>query len=161
MSNDINKIALMSGKLNGTKTFLSVLERKENLDDKEMFLKQFANLRLKFDINNEVIYINDDQDFNEHISNIENSEYASIYTNNSFNRLYLTVDNKKTYIIRMNKVSNSNISKFISKDKPVKFSLNSFNFIKWCVSRKIEMKNIYDIPIYIKILTNEVDPLNT
>lgn len=158
MCNDLAKIALMSGKLTGTKTLKSILDEKVDLDNVEMFLKKFINLKLDFDINEEAIYINDDQDFLEHINNIEKSEYISIYPNDTFTRLYMTVDDKKTYIIRINKVSSSIIAKFISKEQPIKFSLNSFNFIKWCVAQQIDMRNIYDIPTYIKILTNEVDP---
>lgn len=161
MSEDLNKIALMSGKLNGTKTLEYVLENIENPDEVECFLKQFTNLKIIFDVSNEPIYINDDQDFLEHLNEIENSEYISIYTNENFSRLYITIDMKRTYIIRINKVNSNIIAKFISKEKPVKFSLNSFNFIKWCVAQKIDMRNIYDIPTYIKILTNEVDPFKT
>ena len=64
-------------------------------------------------------------------------------------------------LMRLNKLSSNNIAKFISMEQPIKFSLSSFNFIKWCVSKKIDMRNIYDIPTYIKILTNEVDPFKT
>lgn len=161
MSNDLNKIALMSGKLTGTKTLESTLTEIDNPDDIEMFLNKFINLKMDFSISNDVIYINDDQDFLEYIDNIESSKYISIYPNESFSRLYITTDDKKTYIIRINKVSSIIIGKFISKENPIKFSLNSFNFIKWCVSQKIDMRNIYDIPTYIKILTNEVDPFKS
>lgn len=161
MSEEGNKIALMSGKLSGTKTLSYVLENVQNPDEIEKFLKEFIKLKIHFDVSNEPIYINDDQDFLEHLNEIENSEYISIYTNESFNRLYITIDRKRTYIIRINKVNSNIIAKFISKEKPVKFSLNSFNFIKWCVMQKIDMRNIYDIPTYIKILTNEVDPFKT
>lgn len=161
MSNDLNKIALMSGRLTGKRTLKTELEQIENPDFIETFLKEFVNLKLDFCINNEVIYINDDQDFLEHVDDIEQSEYISIYPNETFSRLYVTADAKKTYIIRINKVSSAIIGKFISKEQPIKFSLNSFNFIKWCVTQKIDMRNIYDIPTYIKILTNEVDPFKS
>ncbi|MBQ9314424.1 MAG: hypothetical protein IJ220_05445 [Clostridia bacterium] len=161
MSEDLSKIALMSGKLSGTKTLDFVLENLEEPDEVESFLKSFIKLKIDFDVSNEPVYINDDQDFLEHLNEIENSEYISIYANENFSRLYITVDVKKTYIIRINKVNSNIIAKFISKEKPIKFSLNSFNFIKWCVTQKIDMRNIYDIPTYIKILTNEVDPFKT
>lgn len=161
MVNDLNKIALMSGKLSGTRTLERVFEEKESLDEIESFLKEFVNLKINFDADNEVIYINDDQDFLLHINSIESSEYISIYANKAFTRLYITLANKKTYIVRINKVSSAIIGKIISKEKPIKFSLNSFNIIKWCVAQNIEMKNVYDIPTYIKILTNEVDPFKT
>ena len=60
----------MSGKLNGTKTLKNVLSEKENPDDIEKFLLQFINLKLEYNTDNEVIYINDDQEFEEHIKNI-------------------------------------------------------------------------------------------
>lgn len=159
--NDISKIALLSGKLNGTKTFGAVLDEKENLDNIELFLKELYDLKISFDMDNEVIYINDDQDFLGHIESIGKSQFISIYTNDILSRLYITTDERKTFVIRMNKVSSAIIAKFISEETPIKFSLNSFNFIKWCVKQKIDMGNIYDIPTYIKILTNEVDPFKS
>ena len=161
MVEEINKIALMSGKLNGTKTIETVLNTKENLDNVELFLKDLISLKLNFDISNEPIYINDDQDFLEYLNEIESSEWISLYVNQTFTRLYITIDGSKTFIIRINKVNSNIIGKFISKDSPTKFSLNSFNFIKWCVSQKIDMRNLYDIPTYLKILTNEVDPFKS
>jgi len=158
MAEEQNKIAFISGKLNGTKTLADVFDQIETPDEIEMFLKQFIHLKLEFNVLNEPTYINDDQDFLEHLNEIETSEYISIYMNDNFNRIYLTVDQKKTYIIRINKVNSNIVAKFISKEKPIKFSLNSFQFIKWCVAQKIDMRNIYDIPTYIKILSNEVDP---
>lgn len=161
MSETLNKIVLTSGRLNGAKTLEFVLNNIENPDDIEQFLKKLIQLKLEFDISVEPVYINDDQDFLEHLNEIESSECISIYVNENFTRLYITVDERKTYIIRINKVNSSIIAKFISKEKPVKFSLNSFNFMKWCVAQKIDMRNIYDIPTYLKILTNEVDPFKS
>ena len=43
MENDLSKIALMSGKLSGTKTFESTLDEKESLDDVETFFKNFIH----------------------------------------------------------------------------------------------------------------------
>lgn len=153
-----NKVAFSSGKLNGTKTLLSTLEAIETPDDIEKFLLDFINLKIEFEITNETTYINDDQDFLEIIPQVESSEYISIYTTETFSRLYITTDNKKTYIIRLNKVSTALIASFIAKDSPIKFSINSFSFIKWCNTKQIDTRNIYDIPTYIKLLTNDVDP---
>lgn len=161
MSEEVNKIALVSGKLSGTKTLETVLNTKENLDEIERFLKDLINIKVEFDISNEPVYINDDQDFLEYLNEIESSEWISLYVNQSFTRLYITIDGSKTFIIRINKVNSNIIGKFISKESPAKFSLNSFNFIKWCVSQKIDMRNLYDIPTYLKILTNEVDPFKS
>ena len=115
MENDLSKIALMSGKLSGTKTFESTLDEKESLDDVETFFKNFIHLKIMFGTDNEVVYINDDQDFLEHVGDIEKSEYISIYPNESFSRIYITTDSQKTYVIRINKVSSIIIAKFISK----------------------------------------------
>ena len=59
MENDLSKIALMSGKLSGTKTFESTLNEKESLDDVETFFKNFIHIKIMFGTDNEVIYIND------------------------------------------------------------------------------------------------------
>lgn len=152
-----SKVAFLSGKLNGTKTIENEFESIKNPDAYEVFLKEYINLKFNIDDDNEVIYINDDQDFEEQVKNIEKSEFVSLCVNEKFSRIYITSDEKKTYVIRINKVSLSLIADLISKAKPVKFSLNSFKFFKWCNEKNIDIRNIYDIPIYIKILTNSVD----
>lgn len=156
-----NKMALMSGKLSGTRTLKSTFEEIVNKDEIENFFQALINLKLEFQIDNNMIYINDDQDFLDNVENIEKSEYLSIYVNDAFTRFCITIDNGKTFVIRINKVSSALLTKFISHEQPIKFSLNSLNFIKWCVEKNIDMRNIYDIPTYIKILTNEVDPFKS
>jgi hypothetical protein len=155
---DVNKKAFLSGKLNGTKTLDNTLNSITNPDEIEQFFIKFYNLKLDFDINNDITYINDDQDLESHILFIEKSNFISIHPTPNFTRLYITTDNKKTYIIRLNKVSSSLIAELIAKEESTKFALNSFAFIKWCNAQKIDMRNIYDIPTYIKLLTNNIDP---
>ena len=69
-----NKVAFLSGKLSGTKTIEKEFEAIENPDEYEIFLKEFINLKFDIKVDNEVIYINDDQDFEEQVKNIEKSE---------------------------------------------------------------------------------------
>ncbi len=152
-----NKIAFLSGRLSGTKTLENELESIENPDLYESFLKEFINLKFKISDTNDVIYINDDEDFKNQLKNIEESNYISLCTNNKFSRMYITTDVKKTYILRINKISTMLISDFVSKEKTIKFSLNSFNIFKWCNKKNIDIRNVYDIPTYIKILTNNVE----
>ena len=123
-----NKVAFLSGKLSGTKTIEKEFEAIENPDEYEIFLKEFINLKFDIKVDNEVIYINDDQDFEEQMKNIEKSEYVSFCVNEKFSRIYITSDEKKTYVIRINKVSLNLIADLISKAKPIKFSLNSISF---------------------------------
>ncbi len=156
-----NKVALMSGKLSGTKSLKGILEEISEKDEIEKFIETFVNLKLEFQVDKNVVYINDDQDFLEYVETIEKSQYLSIYINEAFTRFYITIDSGKTFVIRINKVSSTLLTKFISHEQPIKFSLNSFSFIKWCVGQNIDMRNIYDIPTYIKILTNEVDPFKS
>lgn len=151
-----NKVAFLSGKLSGTKTIESEFEKNTNPDEYESFLKEYINLKFEIEDDNEVFYINDDQDFLEKVSEIEKNEAVSLCVNEKFTRIYITSENKKTYVIRLNKVSLNLISDLISKPNPIKFSLNSFKFFKWCNEKKIDIRNIYDIPIYIKILTNDI-----
>ena len=152
-----NKMAFLSGKLSGTKTIENELKLIENPDDYEKFLQEYVNLKFDISTDNEVIYLNDNQDFEEKIEEIEKSEYVSLCVNSGFTRIYMTTDEKKTYVLRINKVNPVLISNLISKEKPIKFSLNSFPFFKWCNEKKIDIRNIYDIPTYIKILTNTID----
>lgn len=155
------KTAFLSGKLSGIKTLESELNSIKKPDMYESFLKEYVNV--KFDINkdNEVFYLNDNQDFEEKIKEIEESDYMSLCVNNKFTRIYMTTDSKKTYVLRINKISSALISNLISKEKPIKFSLNSFPFFKWCNEKNIDIRNIYDIPTYIKILTNKIDVGNS
>lgn len=152
-----NKKAFLSGKLSGMKTLKNELDLIENPDTYEKFLKEYVNLKFDIDSDNEVIYLNDNQDLKERLNEIELSKYMSLCVNKGFTRIYMTTDQKKTYVLRINKVNPLLISDLISKDTPIKFSLNSFPFFKWCNEKKIDIRNIYDIPTYVKILTNEVD----
>ena len=182
------KKILLSGKLSGTRTFSSELEQIENPDNIEKFLLYFSKLKIDLnninellnDINdyqsssntvddctienkeeNKIIYINDDQDLLEINDLILNSAFISIYYTDNFSRLYITLDSGDTIIIRLNKVSPAIIGLFISKETTIKYAINSFNFIKWCNSNNIDIKNLFDIPTYIKLLTNDVDPFKT
>lgn len=154
---DINKTAFLSGRLNGTKTLENELNEIKKPDVYEKFLIEYANLKFDVRTDNEVIYLNDDQDFEEEVSEIEKSEYVSFSINKNFNRIYITTDERKTYAVRINKINPTLISNLISKEKPKKFLLNSFPFVKWCNEKKIDIRNIYDIPTYIKILTNRIN----
>lgn len=152
-----NKKAFLSGKLVGTKTLESEINDINNPDEYEKFLIDFVNLKFDINVENEVIYINDNQDFEDNISLIEKSSYASLFVNDGFTRIYVTTDDKKTYAIRINKIDINLLTSLISKEKPIKFSLNAFSLIKWCNEKNIDARNIYDIPTYIKILTNNLD----
>lgn len=166
-----NKKILLSGKLTGTRTFSSELEQIQNPDNIEKFLLSFSNLKIDIDdsfsedkgnnkdINEEnIIHINDDQDLLEVNATILSCKYIGVFHNDDFSKLYLTTDEDKTYIITLNNISPSLISVFISSENTTKYLINSFNFIKWCASKNIEIKSLYDIPTYIKLLTNDVDP---
>lgn len=152
-----NKTAFLSGKLNGTKTLENELNRIENPDMYEKFFIEFNKLKFDIKTDNEVIYLNDNQDFEEKVFEIEKSEYVSLSVNENFNRLYITTDERKTYAVRINKINPILISNMISKEKPKKFILNSFSFVKWCNEKKIDIRNIFDIPTFIKILTNDIN----
>lgn len=161
MVNEVGKKVLLSGKLSGTRSLDNTLKSISNPDEIEQFLIEFLDIKLDFEINNSITYINDNADFETYSSFIEKSQYISIHPTPNFSRLYVTTDNKKTYIIRLNKVSSGLIANLITKDDSIKFALNSFAFIKWCNSQKIDMRNIFDIPTYIKLLTNNIDPFKT
>ena len=160
---DDNKKVLLSGKLSGTRTFASELEAIEIPDDIENFLLFFLNLKIdKSDLDpKQVIYIYNDSTFAEVCNLITNSEYISIYNTDDISKLYITTSNMQTYIIDLRSISVSLLGNFISKETPIKYSINSFNFIKWCNFKNIDIKNLYDIPTYIKLLTNNVDPFKT
>ena len=154
---DENKTAFLSGRLNGTKTLETELNSIQNPDMYEKFLIEFLNLKLKFGINNEIIYLNDKDVLDERFKSIDESTHVSIFIDEKFNKICITTNDKKTYIIKINKTNITFISNLISRERPVKFLLNSFSFIKWCSEKRIEVKNVFDILSYIKILTNNVD----
>lgn len=156
-----NKSAFLSGRLNGSKTLETELEAIENPDDIEQFLKSFISVSFEVDAENEIVYVNDDQDFLEKLKSLDNCDAISIHVNESFSRLYMTTGDRVTYAVRINKVNPNLINSFISKDRPIKYALNSFSFVKWCNSKSIDLRNVYDIPTYIKLLTNNIDPLMT
>lgn len=155
------KKGMISGKLNGTRSLASYLEGIEEKDEVEKFLLAFSSLHFEAKKDNEIVYISDDQDFLDYREAIEKSEFISLHPTAKFSRLYVTTDERKTYVIRLHSISTALIATFIAKEKPVKYALNSFAFIKWCVAKGIDIRNIYDIPTYIKLLTNEVDPFQS
>jgi len=156
-----NKKILLSGRLSGTRTFTSELEKIEFPDAIEQFLLMFSQLKLDLPSISEVKYINDDQDLLEIVEKLYTCEYISLFHTENFSRLYITNDLNETFMIRLNKVSSAIIGTFISREKPIKFAINAFDFIKWCNSKSIEIKNLLDIPTYIKLLTNDVDPFQS
>lgn len=156
-----NKEVFLSGKLSGTKTLSSELDTISNPDEIEMFLRAFVKTKFNLTADNEIVYVNDDEDFVSKVENFEKLNAVSIYINETFSRMYVTTEEKMTYAVRLNKVSTDLIGSFISKEKPIKYTLNSFSFVKWCNTKSIDLRNIYDIPTYIKILTNDVDPFKS
>lgn len=158
-----NKKALLSGKLSGTRTFSSELAQIENPDEIEKFLLYFSTLKLDYSnlkISN-VNYINSNEDLQEALEKISKNDYISLYHADDFSKLYITTDSKESFVINLNKISPAILANFISKEEPIKFAINSFNFIKWCNSQNIDIKNLFDIPTYIKLLTNDVDPFKS
>lgn len=153
-----SKVALISGRLNGTKSLKNTLREIAEKDEIEKFLEVFVNLKLEFQVDTNAICINDDQEFSKHIESIEASKYLGIYMNETFTKLYVTIEGGKTFVIMINEVNSTLLAKFISHEQLTKFLLNSFSFIKWCCLQNIDLRSVYDIPTYIKILTNEVEP---
>ena len=127
-----NKLAFLSGRLNGIRTLETELNSIENPDIYERFLIEYVNLKLDIETNNEVIYLDDEQKLIEKLPLIEKSEYVSFSVDDTFKKIYITTDEKMTFIIKLNKANTTRISDLISKEKPIKFLLNSFPFIKWC-----------------------------
>ena len=156
-----NKEAFLSGKLSGTKTLEKELNEISNPDEIEMFLRAFIKTKFTLSTENEIVYVNDDDDFTNRVEDLKKQDAVSIYVNESFTRLYVTTSSKVTYAVRLNKVSTSLIGSFISEEFPVKYALNSFAFVRWCNAKSIDLRNVYDIPTYIKLLTNDIDPFKS
>lgn len=155
---DDNKKILLSGKLSGTRTFTSELEKIENPDEIEQFLLEFSKLKIELPALSTIQSIYDDQTLSLIIEKIEASHYISLYHTDDFSKLYITIDSQETFILYLQEISPTIIGNFIAKEKPIKFALNAFTFIKWCNHNHIDIKDLLDIPTYIKLLTNDVDP---
>jgi len=158
-----NKKILLSGKLAGTRTFSSELEQIEKPDEIETFLLYFSKFKIDLsqENTNETVYIDNESHLTEINEFIINSKYIGLFFTEDFSKLYLTTESSKTIIIDLKSISPSLLSTFISNDQPVKYAINSFNFIKWCHLKNLEIRGLYDIPTYIKLLTNDVDPFKT
>lgn len=156
-----NKKILLSGKLSGTRSFLSDLEKIDFPDDVEKFLLEFSKLKIELFSSYDIKYINDDQEFLDVIDHICASRFISIYHTDNFSRLYLRIDSGEIFVVRLNKVSPAIVGTFITSENSIKFAINAFNFIKWCNTKSIDIKNLYDIPTYIKLLMNDVDPFKS
>lgn len=156
-----NKSTLITGKLTGTRTLASELNQIEQPDEIEQFLKEF--IQMKFDVSdaNNMIEARTEKEAANAASELSLDDAVAVYTNKYFSWMYITTKDQTTYKIKISRSNLSAISSFLSSEKPVKYVLNGFPLLKWCHHKEIEPKNIYDIMVYIKLLTNDVDPFMT
>ena len=99
-----NKLAFLSGRLNGIRTLETDLNSIENPDIYERFLIEYVNLKLDIETNNEVMYLDDEQKLIEKLPIIEKSEYVSFSVDDTFKKIYVTTDEKITFVINLNLV---------------------------------------------------------
>lgn len=181
-----SKKILLSGRLEGKRSLTTDLEKIENRDDIEQFLYDFSQLKISLapaqataegegtlkevsvstSTSNslppfEVESITEDSNFKEQLPHILESKAIGLYHDSSLTKLYLAIDTGKIFVIPLQKVSPSLVGSILAKETTIKFAINSFLFIKWCNQRALEIKNLLDIPTYIKLLTNDVDPFQS
>ena len=156
-----NKSPLMSGRLMGTRTLSSELSNIENPDEIEQFLKEFVNVSFEVPEDNNVIEARTEREVLDAVNELRMDEAVSIFTDKFFQKLYVTTKDETTYILRMKRANMNEISAFLSAERPVKYILGGFSFVKWCNMKSIELRNVIDLLVQIKLLTNEVDPFMT
>ena len=146
-----NRKAFASGLLSGTHTFKNDLLEIENPDEIEKFLLEFCSFKLSKDL----LVISS-------ITSIASSEQESnavgLYITPGFEKLYIATDNNENYIIDIIDTSPALIGKLTSIDTVSKYIINSFSLLKLLGERNLEARRLFDIPTYIKLLINNVDP---
>lgn len=152
------KSTLISGKLTGTRTLFSDLEEVENPDEVELFLKDFLEIKFSISNDNNLIFVQTEEEFKKAISELKEDNEVSLFLDSSMTKLFVTTGDKTTYVMSIHESSVSHISLLLSAEKPVKYILNGFSFVKWCNAKEMEIKNLFDILVYMKLLTNMVDP---
>ncbi len=155
---DSTKKPFTSGKLHGTKTFKSTLEEKNDLDNIEKFLLEFETFKIpELHMNYDNIKnIDSDEEFNELF--INESKIGLLFSED-YSEIFISSESKH-YIITTQNISHESLYNIFSNEKIVKYVLNAYTFLKWLGDKEIILKNVFDIPTYIKLLTNQVDPSN-
>ena len=148
------KSFLLLGKLNGTRTFKTQLLEKPDLDDVEKFLLEFETYKVQLEnLDFDIIHIDSDDEFKD-LFLLEKS--LGVFFTTDYTELYVA-SKTKHYIITTQNVSHESLSIIFSDENITKYVLNSYTFLKWLGDKEITPKNVFDIPTYIKLLTNLVD----
>ncbi len=154
------KKIFVSGKLSGTHTYKDDLISKENPDNIEKFLLDFCDFKLSKDMLafSNIQEITDDNQALEMIKNIESPCKLGIYFNKIFKKAFLSFSENKNIIISINGFTIKAIFELLSNSEITKYIINSFSTLNWIKEYGVEIKSLYDIPTFIKLLTNRVDP---
>ena len=156
-----NKLPLMSGRLAGTRTLASELEKIEKPDEIEKILKDIEDFKTIVSEKNEIINIKTEKEVKNAFRELRENNSVGIYTESNFENFYITTNNGITYVIPTSKENMNYISSFLSSEKIIKYILNDFSLIKWCHSNGIEPKSLVDLVVYLKVLTNSINPYAT
>ena len=151
------KASIMSGKLKGTRNLISEFNDIKDPDEIEKFLKDFINLSFYIASNNEIIEVESEENLNKVFDSLMNETCLSLFPDDSFQKLCITTKNDVTYSIKIQESSIQHINTLISSEKVTKYTLNGFSILKWCHKESIEPKNVVDLLVQIKILTDNVE----
>ena len=154
------KKAFISGKLNGTHTYKNDLKSIENPDEIERFLLDFYEFKLSKDllVISNISTISGSESFLNEIEKIKKYKAIGIYIPSNFEKIYIAAEKDINYSIDVTGLLPALIGKLTSLDGISKYIINSFTLLKWLGDNSLEAKQVFDIPTYIKLLTNDVDP---
>lgn len=133
---------------------LSDLKSKEDLDEIEQFLLDYNTNKIELNSFNMEI-ISSTHDFKEIL---QNRPQVGVFFNDSFDKMYLSFSSNESFLVDMGSIDYMELNSFFSNEKITKFIINPYKFLLWSDEYKFETKEFYDIAIYLKLLTNQVNP---
>ena len=143
--------------MTGKRTLATELQKIAKPDEIEQFLKSLVDLRFEMNTASQVTKLETKEDLFGTFCVLETEEALGMYYDTSFQNFYLTTKGGSTYEIALSKENRHYLTSLLSSEKTVKYVFQSFSFMKWCHVQGIEPKNVCDILMYLKLLTNQVD----
>lgn len=154
------KKMFISGKLSGTRTFKSDLMAIKEPDNIEKFLLDFCDFKLSKDvlITNKITTITTDEQLDKMIEDLKSIEAVGLYVNETEEKIFVSANKDDNYIIEFDDEMRRILQLFFAKPDTNKYIINSYSSLAWFNKNEIEIRSIFDIPTYLKILTNKADP---
>lgn len=154
------KKIFVSGRLSGTRTFKSDLLSIKEPDNVEKFLLDFCNFKLSKDVLmiNTITTVTTVEQLDKMINTLQKYESVGLFINELDEKIFVSASSDDNFIVEFDLEMKKALQLFFAKPEINKYIINSFSALSWLSKNEIEIRSLYDIPTYLKILTNRADP---